>query len=190
MNICSIVVDTISWLCGSVMNWWAGKSELHRLISNSHGPQQGYSMHTPQMTVAFSKYIIKYHKNIYTRLKDIDCSSNGRSGISSSNSEVQALVADMLDLPSSGLPRDSNIVLSNLTLCIQSISNVHSVSTKLRTLQLTVFDWNNAYHYRLIDELFANCLPDVHRKEMHACKDWTDIGFQGEQLKPYVILCL
>eukprot|EP01080_Neovahlkampfia_damariscottae_P006840 gene6840-11001_t len=73
----------------------------------------------------------------------------------------------------------SPIVISNLKSSIHQIYNVELAIEKIEKIQKEKYDSSNETHENLLMELWENLSPNV-KLTKRKCKDWSKIGFQGE----------
>ena len=73
----------------------------------------------------------------------------------------------------------SRIERANVTICLQSISNVHYVMKMIESVKKQSFDWNNLSHFELIDKYWNAMFPNVRRQKRTISEEWGELGFQG-----------
>lgn len=74
----------------------------------------------------------------------------------------------------------TRIERANVTVCLQSISNIHSIIQLVETTKTQSFDWNKTSHFALIDHFWLSMYPNVTRKNRMVSSEWGELGFQGK----------
>lgn len=90
---------------------------------------------------------------------------------------IDATIADIETIKHIKLNR---IERANTTVCLQSISNIHSVISKIENTKKHIFQWKNPSHYALIDRYWTSMFPNVRRAHDTISEEWSELGFQGK----------
>lgn len=90
--------------------------------------------------------------------------------------DIDAAVTDMETIKHIKLSR---IERANVTVCLQSISNIHSVIAMTENTKKQSFHWENPTDYALIDRYWTAMFPSVRRKHATISAEWGELGFQG-----------
>jgi ELMO domain-containing protein len=144
-------------------------SPLHSSSTSSVTPSSSY--HTPYMTCLILNSILHSTKLLSLKQTLLTHDDDNILSISSSTQQVQS---------TKQISKDNFIVLTNLKLSLAAIRYIQLIHQQIRALSLTKFSWESPHHYDAINQLWNSLLPSVKRSSNYQCKEWGEIGFQGQ----------
>jgi ELMO domain-containing protein len=157
-----------------------GTCEIERILNSSpssstspHSFSSVSSYHTPHMTCLVLNSILHSTKLISLKQKLLSHLNNNNIqiiSISSSSEQIQSI---------KHISKENVLILTNLKLSLQAIRYIQLIIQQIQITSMTKFSWDSPQHYETIDLLWNRLLPSVKRSSNYQCKEWGEIGFQG-----------
>lgn len=156
----SIIFQPIKSIYKTILHFITSKSEIERIINNNN-----YNIN---INKEFTKCILKSKqlKNIKNKLYNkiiINCKDT---------------LEEIIKIKK--ISNKKFLIISNIKLCLQSIHYTQIIYYEINKLKNEKFNWNNNLNYDLLNQFWILMLPNQIRSSEQKCKDWGDVGFQGD----------
>lgn len=143
-----------------ILHFITSKSEIERIITNNN--------HSIEITKKFTRILLNSKQLSNIKLKLIN------KIIINCNESLELI------LQMKKISKNKFIIVNNIKLCLQSIHYSQIIYYEINKLKNNKFDWNNSSDYNLLNQFWISMLPNQIRSNDFKCKDWGDVGFQGD----------
>jgi hypothetical protein len=163
VKLSTFFANVIRSTCKFVLHWMSSTGEIIRICSSTNG------CHSAAMTSSFatslrkSKQLSTYNKIIfYPKVFS-----------------VNAALENILEVKKT-TNRPNSITIANISHCLGSLRSVNCIQAKFDSLRKEPFDSLNPKHVVLLEKLWENMMPGIHREGGLVSSEWSALGFQGK----------